>query len=311
MNFNLTDNSKMKMTFRLTYSILIAGFAVLVFTSCGGGTKKGSAADEVAFENQKISEDINKLISDLPSPTEVPYMLKATGEDFTPGLVNSLDKLDNYTTNEDESALNLGVYATDIGYLVSYEKVDDAIAYTEACQKLAESLGVASVFDVSTMERFQDNLDNPDSINSLVSESIIGIGDRLQSADRIPTAALVLSGSFVEGLYLAVKVIEEYPTDVLDEDTRNLILEPMVRVVLDQEKPLMDVIAMLKDLPQDDIIARMITELNILKILYDGDLAEIEEKIASNEGDFVLTQDMLADITTEVKRIRGDIVDYQ
>ena len=53
---------------------------------------------------------------------------------------------------------------------------------------------------------------------------------------------LVLAGSFIEGLYLAIEVIETYPKDVLDADTRNLILEPLVKVVLDQEKPLLDVI---------------------------------------------------------------------
>jgi predicted Zn-dependent protease with MMP-like domain len=105
-----------------------------------------------------------------------------------------------------------------------------------------------------------------------------------------------------------VKVIETYPTDILDEDIRNLILEPLVKVVLDQKKPLLDVIALLKDIPQDDIISTMIAELNILRILYEGDLAEVEKKISENTGDFILTQDMLLDITTEVKRIRTDIV---
>ena len=53
----------------------------------------------------------------------------------------------------------------------------------------------------------------------------------------------------------------------------------------------------------------MMSELNILKLLYDGDLADVEKKISENTGSFVLTQDMLLDITTEVKRIRGEIVE--
>lgn len=300
----------MKNYFRLFYNLLIAGVFVLAFTSCGGGSKQESTADQVSFDDQKLTKDVDKLISDLPSPTEVPYMLKATGSDFTPNLINSLEKLDNYIADEGESALNLGIYATDIGYLISYDKVEEALDYTEACQKLAESLGVASVFDVSTMERFQENIDNPDSINNLISESISSVQQRLQGADRIPVAALVVSGSFAEGLYLAVKVVEEYPTDVLDEQTRNLILEPMVRVILEQEDPLNDIIGMLNNLPQSELITQMLGEFNKLKGFYDGSLSEIEEKISSNEGDFMLTQDMLSDLTNEVKRIRQDIVTY-
>lgn len=300
----------MKVTFRFTFYLLIAVFFITI-SGCSKGTTE-SAASDVNFEDaDKIVADMDRLINDLPSPTEVPYLLKATGEDFNASLINDLSRIPQYETNEDETALNLGVYATDMGYLVSYEKIDEASRYMESCQKLAEALGISSVFDVATMEKFQNNLDNPDSINALFAKAIVDIEGRLESSDRASIAALVLSGSFVEGLYLAVMIIENYPSDILDEENRNLILEPLVRVVLEQRKPLLDVIAMLKDLPQDDIIAKMITEMNILKLLYDGDLADIEKKIASNTGDFILTQDMLVDVTTEVKRIRKDIVEFQ
>ncbi|MFY0606935.1 MAG: hypothetical protein JXR10_09475 [Cyclobacteriaceae bacterium] len=303
----------MSFSFR-TFSNLLTVFTLAILVAaCGGNPQKDrQEAEKAAFEQaeKKISSDLDQVIKDLPSPTEVPYLLQATGSDFDASLINGLDKLSNYETNEDESALNLGVYATDMGYLLSYEKVSDSREYLQACQKLAEALGIASVFDVKTIEKFQANLNNSDSLNSLLSAAIVDVEAKLEESDRVSVAALILTGSFVEGLYLAVKVIETYPTDILDEQTRNLILEPMVKVVLDQKKPLMDVIDMLNDLPQDDIIAKMITELNILRIFYEGDLAEIQEKISNNTGDFILTQDMLIDITTEVKRVRGDIVDF-
>ncbi len=303
----------MKFSLRTISNSLMLITLALLMVACGGNPKKDrQEAEQAAFEEaeQKISSDLDQVIKDLPSPTEVPYLLQATGSDFDVSLINGLSKLPNYETNEDEAALNLGVYATDMGYLLSYEKVSDSREYLAACQKLAEALGIASVFDVKTIEKFQANLNNSDSLNALLSTAIVDIESKLEESDRVSVAALILTGSFVEGLYLAVKVIETYPTDILDEDTRNLILEPMVMVVLDQKKPLLDVIDMLNDLPQDDIIAKMITELNILRIFYDGDLAEIQDKISNNTGGFVLTQDMLIDITTEVKRVRGDIVDF-
>ncbi len=290
---------------------LIVLFSAVVLMSCGGGSKSSQeSGNQEAFDEaeKKIAEDITKVIEDLPAPTEVPYMLQAAGADYNEGLINGLESLDTYETIEDEAALNLGVYATDMGYLLSYDKVSESREYLEANQRLAEALNIASVFDLKTMESFQENLDNSDTLNSIISDAIEKAEVKLQKSDRVAVAALVLSGSFIEGLYLAVKVIEEYPTDVLDEDTRNLILEPLVRVILDQEKPLTDIIAMLKDLPQDKMITKMITELNILKLLYEGDLADIQQKISENTGNFMLTQDMLLDVTTEVKRIRADIV---
>lgn len=303
----------MNITPRLFTNLLAVAFVGVFFAGCGDSKKEKSNAEGVKFSDaeQKIVTDMDKVIHDLPSPTEVPYMLQATAADFNGDLINSLENLPKYQTNEDEAALNLGVYATDMGYLISYKQINDATDYMEACQKLAESLGVASVFNVSTVERFQNNLNNPDTLNKILSEAIVEAEGRLENADRASMAALVLTGSFVEGLYLAVKVIETYPKDVLDEANRNLILEPLLRVVLEQEKPLIDVIAMLKDIPQDDIIATMIVEMNILRRLYDTDLAEIQEKITSNQGNFVLTQDMLIDVIKEVERIRTDIVEFK
>jgi hypothetical protein len=302
----------MKTTYRLFANLTLILFLAVGIISCDSKSKKQlkSETDAVAFEEagKKISADINKVIKDLPNPTEVPYLLQATGADFDRELINSLDRISQYQSNEDKTALNLGIYATDMGYLVSYEQVQPSLDYMENCQKLAESLGIASVFDVKTMSDFQNNLNDPTKLNAIISDAILEAEKRLESSDRLPVAALVISGSFVEGLYLAVKVIETYPTDILDEDIRNLILEPLVKVVLDQKEPLLDVIALLKDIPQDDIISTMIAELNILRILYEGDLAEIEKKISENTGNFILTQDMLLDITTEVKRIRTDIV---
>jgi hypothetical protein len=292
------------------FNLLAVGVISASIVGCGGSSKKESKADEVAFsESEKISGDIDRVIGDLPSPSEVPYTMQAVGADYDPTLINDLSRMEGYTSNEDEAALNLGVYATDMGYLSSYKKAQQAMTYMEECHDLAEALGVASVFDVHTMEKFQNNMSNPEELNKIMNEAILDAEQRLESTDRAAIAALVLTGSFVEGLYLATKVIETYPKDILDEQTRNLILEPMFKIVLEQKKPLLDVIGMLKDLPQDDIIAKMITELNILRLLYDGDLADIEAKIKSNTGNFIVTQDMLIDITTEVKRIRKDIVE--
>lgn len=300
----------MKLFNNTVLSSFLSGLLAIVLVSCGGSAKKESKADEVAFTEaeQKISSDILKVINDLPSPSEVPYTMQAVDAEYNPSLINDLSNIEGYQANEDEAALNLGVYATDIGYLSSYKKAQKALEYMTKCHDLAETLGVASVFNVSMMEKFESNLENPQELNKVINEAILLAEQRLESADRVNVAALVLTGSFVEGLYLATKVVETYPKD-LDDDTRNLILRPMIQIILDQKKPLLDVISLLNDLPQDEIIAKMITELNILKLLYDGDLADIEKKIKENTGNFVVTPEMMIDITIEVKRVRKDIVE--
>ena len=128
----------MNKSLRFTLNLLVSALFLSALVSCGGGSSK-SSADEVAFEEaeKKIVTDMDQVIHDLPSPTEVPYMLQATGADFNSDIINSLDNLQKYLTNEDESALNLGIYATDMGYLISYKQLEEATDYLESAQKLA------------------------------------------------------------------------------------------------------------------------------------------------------------------------------
>ena len=179
----------------------------------------------------------------------------------------------------------------------------------EVCQKLAETIGVSSAFELDLMERFEQNLSNRDSLSNLINIAMTAAEEKLEDTDRLSMVALVLSGSYIEGLYLSVMVIDTYPDDLLPEESRNLILEPLVRIVIEQQKSLIDVIALLKDLEQDEIISNVIAEFNVLRLLYEDDVSDIEDKISEGDPNFVLSKDLLADITTEVKRIRADMIE--
>ena len=76
-------------------------------------------------------------MEDLPPPSEVPLLLMQAGADFNLNAINdiSAEKINAYQQSEAKAALNLGVYATDIGYLTSYEKSEMALDYMGECQK--------------------------------------------------------------------------------------------------------------------------------------------------------------------------------
>ncbi|MGC4021305.1 MAG: hypothetical protein QM734_04860 [Cyclobacteriaceae bacterium] len=57
----------------------------------------------------------------------------------------------------------------------------------------------------------------------------------MKSDNRIKPAALMITGSFVEGLYISTGVIKTYPKDILKDDDRILVLTPLIRVVLQQK----------------------------------------------------------------------------
>lgn len=292
---------------RLTAMRLLFAFMLVQFscTSVEKAKEEAAAAEFEAAEKELITE-IDKVIHELPPPSEVPFLLQATGADFRSELINDLSKVEAYLTSNDKSALNIGVYASDVGYLSSYNQAQEALNYMEACQKLSDKIGISSAFDMSILARFEKNLGNNDSLAVVINDAVEVAEQKLEAGDRLTMAALVLSGAFIEGLYVSTQVIAKYPKDQLSDENRDLILEPLMRIVLDQKKPLLDLISVLKHVEQDDIITYLIAEMNVLRFQYE-DLLQLEEKINNNTGGVVLHQHDLRDITIEIERIRKDI----
>src|SRR5437868_11228821 len=117
--------------------LLVAGL-----TSCGSSTKDEKASDEYNQANDNLKNQIEEVVYNIPSPSEIPYLLQQTGAEFNESLVNPRQKVDQYATRTDKASLNLGVYAADIGYLTSYDKTQEAIDYMSACKTLADGLGL-------------------------------------------------------------------------------------------------------------------------------------------------------------------------
>ncbi len=279
----------------------------LILSSCGGGGSQSESSNEGAeFDEAKsqIISDIDQVIKDLPPPSEVPYLLMATGTDFDPTIINPLDNVDSYGSPASKAALNLGVYTTDIGYLASYERTQESLNYITACQKLAENLGVASALDLELIGRFEKNLNNRDSLKVVVDDIISQTGDKLDALDRMHIAGLVLTGTYIEGLYISTQLITNYKGD-LDETTKNLLLEPLIKIVIDQKPALDDLIKVMEGLSDDPDVANLVTDLNSIKAIYDGELAEVSEQIANNTGGLVLTTEVLNNLSNETARIRG------
>jgi len=285
---------------------------ILVFAinSCEDAAKsKSSTSESAEFETAKnqINADVNALLSSFPPPSEIPYLLMATGSDFDGTAVNEVSKVDDYTREITKSAINIGIYTTDIGYLISYDKTQLALEYIGACQKLSEAVGVNSVVNLEFMLRFEQNLLNKDSLKTLVDEVSNQSNKLLESTGRLDIASLILSGSVVEGLYIATQLIKNYPEDTPSE-IRDLILEPLIKVVIDQKEGLDNLIQIVKKFDDNQTLSSLLMDLNKIKTIYDNELVEISAQIASNKGDMMLQSKVLDHLTVEISRIRNSFV---
>jgi len=297
------------MKFALIKNLITSGLLLalmLLIYSCGSDKKKESSSDEFDNAASEIKEKVEAIIYEIPAPSEIPFIIEATGADFIPELVNDLNKAEKYTSSNKVAALNLGVYASDIGYLVTYEKVQEGLNYMDACLNVGESLGLQSTIDVSIVEKFEANLGQKDTLAAIINDAINKSDSYLKENERNNIAGLVIAGTFIEGLYIATQIIETYPKDILSDDERNLVLTPLIRIVLEQEAPLANMIDLLNSIDnKGDWIEGLINSLEELKSNYQE--LEVEQLLDDNKTNLVLSDKILERITIQVKKIRTTV----
>ena len=274
--------------------------------SCGSPKEeKDKSSEEFDEANESLKQQIEDVVYNIPSPSEIPYLLQATGAEFNESLVNPRSKVDQYVARTDKAALNLGVYAADIGYLSSYDKTQEAIDYLTACKTLADNLNLIGTFDAEVIQQFEKNISNKDSLTHLLDRTIKKTQNYLNDDNRNKLSSLVIAGSFIEGLYISTGLIKSYPRDILPDDKRNLVLTPIMRIVLEQKKSVSDLIKMLSAVEQTDPVTAIVNDLKELEKTYAA--LNIEEQIKNNRADLVLSDKNLEGITTIVERLRKGI----
>jgi hypothetical protein len=297
----LTITMNIKQPVFLLFAVLLAAG----LSSCGSSSKEEAATTDDVNDTTELKQQIEDLVYNIPSPSEIPYLLQATGAEFNESLINSNAKVDQYVTRTDKAALNLGVYAADIGYLSSYDKTQEAIDYLGSCKTLADGLGLIGTFDADVIAKFEENISNKDSLSRLLDRTIKKTENYLNDDNRNKLSSMVIAGSFIEGLYISTGVIKSYPKDILPDDKRNLVLTPIMRIILEQKKSVTDLIKMLGSVEQTEPITAIMTDLKELEKTYAE--LNIEEQIKNNRADLVLTDKNLAGITTIVERLRKGI----
>lgn len=288
------------------FSTAFLFLAAFMMNSCGSsGSDKEKNAAEFEEANQDLKKSVEQVVYNIPSPSEIPYLIQQTGADFNQSLINPISKAQQYTQRSDKTALNLGIYAADIGYLVSYDKTQESINYLNACKTLADNLGVVQSFDLEVLKRFEANINNKDSLTALLDKSLKNTERYLNDDRRSRLAALIVAGSFIEGLYISTELVNTYPKNILPDDKRNLILTPLIQVILNQRKSVSDLVRMLSTIEQAESLS-LLKDLEELERTYAA--LNIEEQIRNNRADLMLSDKNLVQISAIVQKIRSEIV---
>ncbi|SMG32878.1 hypothetical protein SAMN05661096_02049 [Marivirga sericea] len=196
--------------------LLGLGVAFAFLVSCD--SKKKPSADEISgvldsvkIEEPSISEDvISDIIQQIPSPLEISTLLKESDTKYDKSYLNDPEKISDYNSNY-KKALALGVYGTDLGYTNIYEQNQDALFYLNSIKSLADDLSIGQFFDIGTIKRLATNSKNLDSLLLITTKNFNNINNYLQEQKRSNLSILLLSGGWLEALYIVARVSEKNP----------------------------------------------------------------------------------------------------
>ncbi len=183
---------------------------ILLSIGCGSDSKKENKTEnesdtEISPESISSGGNVLKLQNQLfsiPSPIQTAILIKKQKLEFNPQLVSPLDNIDTYVS-KNKKALNLGVLGSDLAYLSNYNDAKRSLECLDKVETLAEQLDIKSNIDPQIIRRFNDNIDNSDSLNIINAEFYKSAERYLKDNLQNEMAALILTGGWIESLHFA------------------------------------------------------------------------------------------------------------
>lgn len=191
--------------------LLFCSTLSVAFWSCESNPQLNEQAfldslNSVEAQGAMISDEVlESILQQIPSPLEISVLLKESGTNYDKGILNATSNISGYNDNF-KKALNLGVYATDLGYTNIYEQNQDAIFYLNSIKELADGLSIGQFFNFGTIKRLATNSRNLDSLLLITTQNMNNINAFLQENQRSNLSVLILTGGWVEALHIINQV---------------------------------------------------------------------------------------------------------
>jgi len=258
---------------------LALAFAV---TSCGGGQQASTEAQDENLPKDSLVKEVTKY--PLPTAFEVTNLLNKAGAGFILSISNSTTNVDKYFT-EKSKAINLGIYGADLAYASTYQMKQETMNYLKVSKKLIDELQISTEFNTTFADRVEKNIDNQDSLIKVISDSFFKTYEFLTNNGKDNLSLLVMSGSWVEGLYITTEI---------EKTSKNH--QDIVKIIVNQSSSLTKLIELLDKNKTNADVAEMLVKLQT-----------ISDAFKTVQGDKVDPK-AINNLSTVVGKIRNEMI---
>lgn len=281
-------------------SILYILSIILLF-SCEAKQKDNSQSFESKSKDPAVAEELKRLglpdkldflIDNLVLSDNMILTLSTDTTIYNAGLLNNHESAKMYTTSRSK-AVNLGVYGADLNYLIHFGQSQFSIKYMVVSKQLADQIGVAMAFDQETMDEYQSNVENKDSLINIIFVAYDNVKKMLKSEDQFLLSTLVIVGSWIENMYITTELLPYFKS----RQTKAKLATKIVQ----QHEYLQKAIELLSNLNEGDnvYVNEILQDLKKIDAIYVG------------FGDKLLVEDDIKLLNAQIEEMRAKIIKVQ
>lgn len=128
-----------------------------------------------------------------------------------------------------------------------------------AAKKMADGLGILDAINEDDINRLEENINNSEVIMDIVSQTFMNSNSYLEDNGQPATAAMVLVGGWVEGLYISTQLV-----DMKDFNNNKLVAK-----IIDQKLSIDILLNLLIGSKGNPAVDEIIVEVTKLKSVFD------------------------------------------
>ena len=242
---------------------------------------------------------VEKIYFNVPSTMKTAYILKKAGATYDASFPLNPNKAnDDFTT--EQQALLLGIYGSDLNYTIVSNKNQETIYYLNSINSLGEKLGLGNILNQEMKNRIEKNVNSKDSMQVIITDLFWKIEQSLNEDGRSRIGALIVTGGWIEGLYVATQIAIKMPENI-----------KIKSIICQQKFSSKDVLELVKNSCSSefisDVVLRPLEQINASLSTIKTRKEFYSSELNVDENDMIIDNNVINEITTIIGQIRDDI----
>jgi len=159
---------------------------------------------------------IKQILEAIPHPVEMASTIVSIDQNFPFKGLHSPKRVNEYR-NVIKQSLNMGVYHADLEFMIMMRSSEEIVHYVDVVKRLSILLEIEDWLEYNFMKDLSQNTTLYQTMLEISQRNFENINEHLQRKSETHLNALVITGAWIETMFLASQVYQKSKNAVLRE----------------------------------------------------------------------------------------------